>query len=77
MTVLEIVEKHLRDNGFDGLYSDRECACLLGDLEPCGEVRSCCSAGYRVDGCDPDCGQGCGFHVVSKKPPPAGGEGES
>ena len=41
MTIKEIVEQHLKDNGFDGLYSDDVCfgqdgcGCRLGDLFPC------------------------------------------
>jgi len=41
MTTKEIVEKHLWENGYDGLYSDSEhfgedgCGCYLGDLFPC------------------------------------------
>ena len=39
MSVIEIVEKYLRDNNYDGLYnSDRECSCETGALEPCGNI---------------------------------------
>jgi hypothetical protein len=34
MTVKEIIEKHLKENGFDGLSGDC-CGCALGDLMPC------------------------------------------
>jgi hypothetical protein len=34
MTAKEIIEKHLKENGFDGLCGD-ECGCALGDLMPC------------------------------------------
>lgn len=51
MTVIELVEKQLREMGADGLYNCRgECACLIGDLEPCGRLSGDCEAGIR----DPD-----------------------
>jgi len=37
MDVEDIIIKHLKDNGFDGL-SGRECGCLLGHLWPCGTI---------------------------------------
>ncbi len=52
MTAKEIIEKYLKDNGFDGLYNeDMECGCLLDDLCPCGEgIGSECKAGYKLPG---------------------------
>lgn len=46
MEIIEIVEIHLSEKGYGGLYSD-ECACVVGDLAPCGEMKSDCRAGYR------------------------------
>jgi len=47
MTVLEIVEKYLRDNGYDGLCSD-DCGCDLEDLASCGgESLANCEPGYK------------------------------
>ena len=47
-TVIEIIKKNLIEEGFDGLYNeDLECGCELADLEPCGEIRSDCTAGYK------------------------------
>ena len=43
MEVIEIVEIHLSEKGYGGLYSD-ECACVVGDLAPCGEMKSDCRA---------------------------------
>ena len=45
MTVKEIMTQYLKENGFDGLYSDScfECACLVDDLMPCTD----CRAGYK------------------------------
>lgn len=50
-TVIEMVKRYLIDNGFDGLYNeDLGCGCELADLEPCGEIRSDCTAGYKHQG---------------------------
>lgn len=65
MTVLEIVEAYLAASGFDGLYFDSECACLRGDLAPCGSIQENCKAGYKAP-CD--CGDEHQFHV-QKEPP--------
>lgn len=45
MNLREIIIKHLKDNGFDGLCGD-ECGCLKGELFPCGE-------GINMDVCQP------------------------
>lgn len=46
--VIEIVRKALIESGHDGLYNeDAECACLIADLQPCGEDFSACRSGYR------------------------------
>ena len=55
MTVKEIVKKCLEDNGFDGLYSPGECACVIKDLLPCDNAYVDCEAGY-IGPCD------CGDH---------------
>ncbi len=34
MTVKEILKKYLKDNGYDGLFTD-SCGCRVGDLMPC------------------------------------------
>ena len=47
MNVKQIVEKYLRENGYDGLYTD-ECGCCLDDLMPCDEFCLDCIAGYKV-----------------------------
>lgn len=50
MTVLEMVERTLRTNGYDGLFNESgECACLVTDLEPCGNMSSECEAGFKID----------------------------
>ena len=50
----ELLEKALRDAGFDGLYEPSECACLIGDLAPCEGNPLKCIAGYRHN-YDPEC----------------------
>lgn len=66
MNVRDIVEKYLRDNGYDGLYEDEGayasevCCCTLDDLMRCGNVgQQCeCVAGY----CKPySCGTEGGY----------------
>lgn len=38
ITLKEIVEKYLKDNNFDGLYSGDGCECEIGSLFPCGNI---------------------------------------
>jgi len=69
MTCKEIVEKYLRDNGYDGL-TDGECACGLEDLMPCGDFGSDCVPGYKVPCPGPDkcpAGGDCEFHISPEK----------
>jgi len=49
MNIIQIVEKYLKDNNYDGLYNiDIECACFNNDLFPCGgEDVLECKAGYK------------------------------
>lgn len=42
-----MVEKYLKDNGFDGLYCAGECGCQLSDLIPCDGDFSGCEPGYK------------------------------
>jgi len=53
MIVQDIIESWLKENGYDGLYDDRECGCLLEDLIPCGgDWAFECQPGYKnVCGC--------------------------
>ena len=64
MDLQEITEKYLKENGFDGLYNDGECACKVGDLMPCGNPSPLCSAGY-LSTCSERCGCGS-WHIVKK-----------
>ncbi len=79
--VPEMVEGFLKQNGYDGLFQSGECACLIGDIAPCGEIHPDCKAGYKSDcrgfiteeeedageeGCHLD--GDCGFHVGERKP---------
>ncbi len=65
--VIEIVKSWLRGHGYDGLYNEGECACVVADLAPCGEIGHDCKAGYKTDGCTEDCGLGCNFHVGTEQ----------
>lgn len=72
MTVLTVVRDAIQAAGLDGLCSAAgECACLLDDLAPCGEIGADCELGHKVDGCSDDCGAGggCDFHVVAGSRP--------
>ncbi len=55
MSVQTIIEAYLREQGFDGLYAERECACELTELMPCEDSCAACRPGYRTP-CD------CGDH---------------
>ena len=73
--VLHIVAAYLKAKWLDGMYSpDGGCACVVGDLAPCGQIHGCCEPGYRRDfdddGCDGgQCGGGCEWHIQKEKPP--------
>lgn len=45
--LVELVARSLKAGGYDGLYSESECGCLLDDLAPCGEPWAGCRAGYK------------------------------
>ncbi len=78
MNVREMLEKSLRESGFDGLlHEDGECACQIGDLVPCESDFTTCRPGYKV-ACH--CAMGCDFHITEARPtqlaPDAGDSGE-
>lgn len=50
-TIVEILEKWLMENGYDGLFGD-DCGCRIGDLMACGEPQIDCKAGYKVSSPD-------------------------
>jgi hypothetical protein len=62
MNVKEILTKWLKDNGYDGLYSDFECGCALDDLCPCDGDITCCEPGYQIHSQEWD------FLIVPEKP---------
>jgi len=64
MNVRQIVGQWLKKNGYDGLYSSSECACIVDDLMPCGEYYSDCESGYRYP-CD--CGEYHEYHIGPEK----------
>lgn len=55
MTVREILKNYLKENRYDGLQFDAECACVIEDLAPCGNSWEACEPGY-LQPCD------CGEH---------------
>lgn len=66
MNVREMLEKSLRESGFDGLlHEDGECACQIGDLVPCESDFTTCRPGYKV-ACH--CEMGCDFHITEARP---------
>lgn len=75
MNVKEIIEKHLRDNGFDGLVNtDIPCGCLIGELIICDSVDyRDCKPGYKAtctDKCEHDRGDDPddAWHIQAEKP---------
>jgi hypothetical protein len=64
-TIKEIVREYLEKNGYDGLFND-DCACLLNDLYPCGEIGNC-QAGYKGACNGGDCEGDCDFHIYGDK----------
>lgn len=50
LNIFDIVKIYLENNGYDGLYNESECACLLSDLMPCETPEQDCFAGYKCKG---------------------------
>lgn len=49
MNCKEIITQYLKDNGYDGLCCDGECACEVDDIEPsigCFQL-TLCEPGYK------------------------------
>lgn len=63
MNAIEIIEKYLKENGYDGLYRTG-CGCMIGELFPCANYPDDCKAGYKVP-CD--CEDGCNWHMRGEK----------
>ena len=62
--VVEILVEYMKVHGFDGLCNtDGGCACLIGNLAPCGCLNLFCVPGHKVEGRTEDCGEGCEWHV--------------
>lgn len=49
MSVKDMVVECLDCHGFDGLYNEAGCGCMLEDLAPCDEMSQNCEAAYRFD----------------------------
>jgi len=51
LDLVVLTEAALESVGMDGLYnSDAGCACVLGDLMPCGKPSPHCIGGYNIKG---------------------------
>jgi hypothetical protein len=49
MTVKDIIEKYLRENGVEGGLAGEDCGCGIDDLAPCCEpIPAECVPAYRV-----------------------------
>jgi hypothetical protein len=48
MTVKEIVLQYLKDNGYDGLYYEDQCGCMIYNLMPCGCDKDDCRPGHLI-----------------------------
>jgi hypothetical protein len=73
MSAREIITEWLKAHGYDGLFSDGECACDTSDLIPCDGSCAECQPGYKSQ-CSPNsedmceaCGNG-GWHIQAEKP---------
>lgn len=72
---IQLVRKRLEDGGYTGLYYPGECACVLGDLAPCGSEEpddwgwiNGCTPGHRHS--DPS-GRTAEWVVSSHTTPPS------
>jgi hypothetical protein len=64
--VIEILEKAIKEGGYDGLFLANTCACTLKDgLIPCEGVQPTCTMGYEIPGTGDYEGT---FEVVRVKP---------
>jgi len=68
MNCIEIIEKYLKDNGFDGLYVGGVCACKIGDLIECESMAGNCEPGYFVDKNSEDFDPDYDFMIGPDKP---------
>jgi len=46
MKAIEIINEHLKANGYDGLCTEG-CGCEVGDLAPCGLNLSDCESAFK------------------------------
>lgn len=47
-TVKKMIYSYLKINGYDGLYYENDCGCLVDDLAPCGSVVLDCCPGVKI-----------------------------
>lgn len=63
------IKDWLEDNGYEGLVDpDDECGCGIEGLMPCvnNDGIGDCEPGYKIP-CT--CGEDCGYHITTIKPP--------
>jgi hypothetical protein len=72
--VEQIIKDYLRENGFDGLFHDNDCGCLIDGLCPCGGDPLLCEPGYRkpIPREHPQYGEVDWIIGPSDNPPPKG-----
>ncbi len=68
MDIKSIVKNYLRENKFDGLFSNHfDCGCEIDDLMPCDEAQPECEPGYKIP-CSDNCPYdgNCDWHIGPK-----------
>ena len=69
MEMIDIIKKHLTENGYDGLVNTEiPCGCHLGDLCFCAECFLECSPAYKYH--DPRPGKEHQWGMFTQKEPP-------
>lgn len=65
MTVGEHLKEWLKENGYDGLCNETDCACSIDDLQPCDSGMMDCEPGYKTPcNCED---HGCDWHISAQK----------
>lgn len=69
MNLKQIVEKYIRENGFDGLYCERwSCDCNLNDLMKCELIDEDCQPGYQREANEMEKEAGHDYVITPEKP---------
>lgn len=66
MTIMELIKKFAKENGYTGLYNhEGECGCSLSEHHPCDNMCDDCEFGYVTEciNCDvKDSKDGCSLY---------------